>query len=321
MAVDPQVQLIIDGMGASGIKEFAELGHLAVRDMCETMLLPFDSGALASVEDKVIAVNGADITVRVYVPQADGKRDALPLLMYYHGGGWTIGSLNTHDPICRALAAWARCVVVSVHYRLAPEFAFPIPLEDCYVATLYTQQHAQTLVPAGVKVDASRLAVAGDSAGGNLAAEMCILARDRAAEGKAAPNISFQALLYPITDCDFTTASYRDNATGYVLRATDMQWFWEQYIKNPAERQHPYASPLRADLRNLPPAYICTAQYDTLRDEGNAYAKKLQQAGVAVTHKEYPGMIHGFIGFAALVDKGREALRECAQVIFSAMIL
>jgi acetyl esterase len=316
MPVDPQVQLIIDGMNASGVVEFSDLGHVAVREMCETMLLPFDAGALASVEDKAIHVNGADITVRVYVPLADTSRnESLPVAMYFHGGGWTIGSLDTHDAICRALAVWSGCVVISVHYRLAPEFPFPIPLEDCYAATLYVQQHAQELVAQDVAVDAARLAVAGDSAGGNLATVVCLLARDRATSGQTAPKISYQVLLYPIVDCDFTTASYRENAKGHVMRASDMQWFWDQYISNPEERQQPYASPLCAGLKDLPPAYVVIAQYDTLRDEGNAYARKLRDEGVNVTYKEYPGMVHGFIGFAALVDEGREALKECAETL------
>lgn len=321
MVVDPQVQVIIDGMGASGVQEFDVLGYLTVRELCESMLLPFDAGQLASVDNRVLSLNGAEIPVRVYTPVLDAASATkpCPVVMYFHGGGWTIGSLDTHDPICRALAAWSRCVVVSVHYRRAPEFPFPIPLEDCYAATLYTQQHVAELVPSGVPVDGMQLAVAGDSAGGNLAAEMCILARDRAAKGQPAPKISFQLLLYPIVDCDFSTLSYKENATGYVMRASDMKWFWDQYIRDPEQRKHPYASPLRADLHNLPPACVITAQYDTLRDEGNAYARKLQAAGVHVTHKEYPGMIHGFIGFAALVDKGREALKECAVKVKSSI--
>jgi acetyl esterase len=310
MTVDAQVQMIIDGMNASGVSEFAELGHIAVREMCESMLLPFDAGALASVEDKSIPVNSStNITVRIYKPMGEG---AFPLIVYFHGGGWSIGSINTHDPICRALSAWAKAVVVSVHYRLSPEFPFPIPLEDCYQATLWAQQHAKEL-----NADASRLTVAGDSAGGNLAAVVCLLARDRKLKGETVPAINHQLLLYPITDADFETKSYKENANGYVLRRSDMQWFWDQYIKNPAERKNPYASPLQADLKNLPPATVITAQYDTLRDEGNAYAKKLQTAGVKVTHREIQGMIHGFIGFAGLVDKGREVLKECAKKISS----
>lgn len=308
MTVDAQVQVIIDGMSASGVSEFAELGHLAVREMCETMLLPFDAGALASIEDKSIPVgNSTNITVRIYKPVGEGR---LPLIVYFHGGGWTIGSINTHDPICRALSVWAKAVVVSVQYRLAPEFLFPISLEDCYQATLWTQQHAKEL-----NADASRLVVAGDSAGGNLAAVVCLMARDRKLKDETTPTISHQLLLYPITDANFETSSYKENANGYMLRRSDMQWFWDQYIPNPWERSNPYASPLQADLSNLPPATVITAQYDTLRDEGNAYAKKLQAAGVKVTHREIPGMIHGFIGFAALVDKGREVLKECAEKV------
>lgn len=308
MTVDAQVQMIIDGMGASGVQEFSQLGHLAVREMCETMLLPFDAGSLASVEDKQIPVdNSTNITARIYKPVGDG---VFPLIVYFHGGGWTIGSINTHDPICRALCVWTKAVVISAHYRLAPEYPFPIPLEDSYQATLWVQKNAKSL-----GADGNKLIVAGDSAGGNLAAVVCLLARDRKLKGESAPDIKHQLLLYPITDANFETRSYKDNATGYVLRRTDMQWFWDQYIANPWDRSNPYASPLQADLKNLPPATVITAQYDTLRDEGNAYAKKLQAAGVRVTHKEIPGMIHGFIGFAALVDKGREVLKECAEKI------
>jgi acetyl esterase len=191
---------------------------------------------------------------------------------------------------------------------LAPEFPFPVPLEDCYQATLWAQQHANEL-----NADPSRLVVAGDSAGGNLATVVCLLARDRKIKGETAPTITHQLLLYPIVEANFETDSYKENANGYVLRRSDMQWFWDQYIVNPWERNNFYASPLQADLKNMPSATVITAQYDTLRDEGNAYAKKLQAAGVKVMHREIPGMIHGFIGFAALVDKGREVLKECTE--------
>lgn len=305
MTVDAQIQVIIDGMAASGVAEFVELGHRAVRDMCESMVLPFDAGPLAVIEDKKIYVNQTDLTLRLYYPTGEGP---FPLIVYFHGGGWTIGSINTHDPVCRALSVWANALVVSVHYRLAPEHPFPVPLEDCYAATLWIQQHAGDIGGLG-----TRLAVAGDSAGGNLAAAVCLLARDRKMNGELTPLIQHQLLLYPIADANFETASYKENGRGYVLRRSDMQWFWDQYIKDPAERNNPYASPLQANLNNLPSATIITAQYDTLRDEGNAYAKKLQAAGVAVVHREIAGMIHGFIGFAALVDKGRDVLKECAQ--------
>jgi len=308
MTVDAQVQMIIDGMAASAVAEFSTLGHRAVREMCESMLLPFEAGPLACVEDRIIPISSQDhIAARIYMPVGQGP---FPLMVYFHGGGWSIGSINTHDPICRALCVWAKAVVVSVQYRLAPEFPFPVPLEDCYQATLWAQQHAKKL-----NADASHLIVAGDSAGGNLAAVVCLLSRDGKLKGQTVPIISHQLLLYPITDANFETKSYMENASGYVLRRSDMQWFWDQYIKSPSERRNSYASPLQADLKNLPPATVITAQYDTLRDEGNAYAKKLQDAGVQVTHREIPGMIHGFIGFAALVDKGRDVLKECAQAI------
>lgn len=307
MSIDPQVQTIMDGMNASGVVEFAELGHITVRELCESMVLPFEAGTLASIEDRIIPVNATKIPLRIYTPPGPGP---LPVVLYFHGGGWTIGSLDTHDSVCRALCAWSNCVVVSVQYRCAPEFPFPVPLEDCYAATQYVQQHGKEF-----GVDSSRLAVAGDSAGGNLAAEVCILARDRKRTGEVAPGIACQLLLYPIVDCDFETTSYRENASGYVLRRTDMQWFWDQYIADPEKRKHPHASPLRADLDNLPPAMVITAWYDTLRDEGNAYAKKLQAAGTRVIHREVPGMIHGFIGFAALVDTGKSELKHAAEFL------
>ena len=310
MTVDAQVQTIIDGMSESEVGEFSQLGHVAVREMCETMLLPFDAGELESVQNLEITVDSidgnVDLPVRVYKPLAEGP---LPLVVYYHGGGWTIGSLETHDPICRALAAWSACVVVSVAYRLAPEHAFPVPVEDCYAALDYLIFHAEEY-----GADNTRVAVAGDSAGGNLATEMCLMARDR--EG---PVIRYQSLLYPITDANFSRDSYIDNALGYVLRASDMKWFWDQYIRDESRRSDPLASPLQADLQGLPAATVITAQYDTLRDEGNAYAEKLKAAGVEVKHREYAGMIHGFIGFAALVEKGQEALRQAAGEIAEAL--
>ncbi len=310
MPVDPQIQTLIDGMSEGEVPEFAELGHIAVREMCESMLLPFEAGELANVEDRTIYANAADLAVRVYQPE-NPQQKKLPLVVYYHGGGWTIGSLNTHDPICRALAAWSGCVVVSVDYRLAPEHPFPVPLEDSYAALVYLAEHAGDF-----GADGNRVAVAGDSAGGNLAAEMCLLARDR-----NGPVVSYQLLFYPITDANFTTASYNDNAQGYVLRKSDMQWFWNQYIAEANKRSDPFASPLQAELHDLPAACVVTAQYDTLRDEGDAYAEKLRAAGVAVEHIECVGMVHGFIGFAALVDKGRDVLKDCAQRLARALFV
>jgi len=303
MAVDPQIQTLIDGMSAGPLPHFSELGHEAVREMCESMLLPFEAGELEEVKDQQIAVNNTELTVRLYQPKRTQRNQTLPVLVYFHGGGWSIGSLNTHDPICRALCSWGECVVVSVDYRLSPEHPFPTPLEDCYAACQWIYENANTL-----QADPKRLIVAGDSAGGNLAASVCLLNRERQNF-----SIVYQLLFYPITNADFNTESYIENAEGYVLRKTDMQWFWDQYIPQTPARTHPLASPLQAELHNLPPATIITAQYDTLRDEGRLYAEKLKDAGVTVNYQEVPGMIHGFIGFAAICDTGKDVLKDCAE--------
>ena len=227
--------------------------------------------------------------------------------MYFHGGGWVIGSLETHDGTCRELAAGAGCVVVSVDYRLAPEHRYPAAAEDCYAATRWCAEHAAELA-----IDARRIAVGGDSAGGNLAAVVAQMARDR-----GGPGLVLQLLVYPVTDHDFGTASYRDNAAGYLLTAADMRWFWGHYLGDDTARgAEPYASPLRAaSLAGLPPALVITAELDPLRDEGEAYARALEAAGVAAKLHRYDGMIHGFFGMSAIMDQAVAAVREATGTL------
>ncbi|HMD04307.1 MAG TPA: alpha/beta hydrolase, partial [Candidatus Binatus sp.] len=212
--------------------------------------------------------------------------------------------------VCRALANQAGCVVVSVDYRLAPEHVFPAGAEDCYAATKWVSENA-----ASINADATRLAVGGDSAGGNLAAVVSMMARDR-----GGPAINFQLLLYPVTDCALDTPSQKEFAAdGFVLSRADMEWFWKNYADTVAEKNNPYACPLRAkDLKSLPPALVLTASHDPLRDEGERFAGRLIAAGVPVVCTRYEGVTHGFVSFADALDKGKEGQRQAADALKAA---
>jgi acetyl esterase len=230
--------------------------------------------------------------------------------VFYHGGGWVIGDLEVADRPCRSLCAGAGCVVVSVDYRLAPEHRFPAAADDAYAAAQWVSAHA-----ADLGADPARLAVGGDSAGGNLTAVVALMARDQ-----GGPPIAFQLLIYPVAGCDLDTVSYRDNAEGYLLTRAAMEWFWGHYIPDEAARRHPYASPLSAEnLAGLPPAFVVTAEYDPLRDEGEAYAERLRRAGVPVTLKRYAGMIHGFFQLAGVLDQGRQVLTDASSALREAL--
>jgi acetyl esterase len=235
---------------------------------------------------------------------------ALPGIVYFHGGGFVIGNLDSHDGTCRALANASGCAVVSVDYRLAPEHRFPAAPEDCYAALRFVAERGAEL-----GIDARRLAVAGDSAGGNLAAVTALLARER-----RGPDVRFQLLVYPVADHAFDTPSYRDNAEGYFLSAAMMRWFWGHYLERPEQGDDPLASPLRAkDLAGLPPALVITAEYDPLRDEGEAYAARLKQAGVAAELLRYDGQIHGFFSLFDALDDGRAAVERAGAALRAAL--
>jgi acetyl esterase len=241
--------------------------------------------------------------VRVYTPEGDGP---FPILAWYHGGGWVIGNLESADGTARNLCVGGQCVVVSVDYRLAPETKFPGPAEDCWAATTWAVNNASS-----INGDPSRLAVGGDSAGGNLAAAMSLMAADR-----GGPDIALQVLVYPVTDVNFNTVSYGENAEGTSLTKTTMQWYRDHYLSGKEDAANPYAAPLQAkSLAGQPPALVITAEFDPLRDEGEAYAKRLQEAGVAATATRYDGMIHGFFGMGAVVDKGQQAVDEASAAL------
>nr|WP_305882598.1 alpha/beta hydrolase [Haloplanus ruber] len=245
------------------------------------------------------------IAIRTYTPPGDAAR---PVFVYFHGGGWVRGDLDTHDGLCRLLAEAADCVVVSVDYRRAPEHRFPAAVHDAYAATAWAADHA-----AIVGGDPDRVAVGGDSAGGNLAAAVTLLARER-----GGPELAHQVLLYPVTDYAFDTASYDENAAGYLLSRASMRWYWERYLGDDIDGANPYASPLRAtDLSGVPSATVITAGYDPLRDEGAEYADRLREAGVSVTHENYPGMVHVFASFPDL-DRAADARQVIADGLATA---
>jgi acetyl esterase len=239
------------------------------------------------------------------VPQGEKP---LPVVVYFHGGGWVIGSIETHDAPCRELANRSGAIVVSVEYRMAPEHPFPAAPEDCYAATAWVADHA-----AEFGGDPARLAVAGDSAGGNLAAVVALMTRER-----NGPPLRFQLLIYPAVDARMGYASIDENSTGYFLTKADMHWFYGHYGADPSDWR---ASPLLApDHSGLPPALVLTAEYDPLRDEGEAYARKLQEAGVPVTLRRYDGQIHGFTIMTAAVDRACEAVNQAAADLRQALV-
>lgn len=260
----------------------------------------------AATVDLSIPVADGHLGARAYLPSAD---DSLPVVAYFHGGGWVLGSVDGHDRVCQQLAVRIPAVVVSVDYRLAPEHPFPVPVEDAMAATRWIAEHAHE-----IGGDASRLAVAGDSAGANLSAVVCLRSRD-----EGGPDIRFQLLVYPVTDLTMSSESYRANAEGYLLTRTFMEWFIQHYLQG-ASPEHPHASPLSAsDLSALPPALVITAEFDPLRDEGEAYAARLREAGVDARTSRYDGMIHGFFGMDALFAGSRRAQEEASAALREAL--
>lgn len=258
---------------------------------------------LPKVEDRTLAEN---VPVRVYTPSGNGPH---PALMYFHGGGWVLGDLDTHDGLCRQLAAQSGCVVVAVDYRRSPEHRHPAAMTDCYQATRAVADDAGSF-----NVDPARIAVGGDSAGGSLA-----LGVSRMAVEQGGPALSMQLLIYPVVEPAFDTQSYLDLATGYGLTRETMQWFWEQYLgESPASEA--LISPSRAaSLAGLPTTHIITAEYDVLRDEGETLAESLTAAGIPTSLRRYDGMLHGFVHFSQLFDIGRQAVSDVSAVLRTAL--
>jgi acetyl esterase len=294
MALDPQAQAVLDQLAALGIPDFTTLEPQAARQLSNVP--PPSPPEVASVQDRTIPGPAGEIRIRVVTPEG---RAPFPGLVYFHGGGFVICGLDSHEGVCRELANESGCVVVSVDYRMAPEARFPAAPEDCYAATRWVAENAGE-----VGIDASRLAVGGDSAGGNLAAVVSLMARDR-----GGPALRHQLLVYPVTDHSFSTASYQENAEGYMLTREMMKWFWGHYLGPDGDGAHAYASPLRAEtLGGVPPAHLITAEFDPLRDEGEAYAERLRGAGVAVTGKRYAVVNMVFFSWSFAIDAGGAAI-------------
>lgn len=304
MPLDPQVEDFLRRLAAANLPPIQQQTIAEARGQMDlsTRFLG-KPPAVFSVEDHRIPGQGGDVRVRILTPHA-AARTPRPVVVYFHGGGWVLGGIESHEGVCRALANSSGMIVATVDYRLAPEHRFPAAAEDAYSATAWISAHA-----AEFGGDPGRIAVAGESAGGNLAAVACLMTRDR---GGRLP--AFQVLIYPITDYNLHNASYRDFAEGFFLSRSEMAWYWEKYVEKADDRSHPYASPCRAtDLSGLPPALVITAEYDVLRDEGEHYARALQSAGVPVKLRRYAGMIHGFVRRHPFFDQGRAAVEEMGR--------
>jgi acetyl esterase len=300
MPLDPQVQEFLKQAAVPGAPALHELPVAQVRELVSSLMggNP-NSEAVGAVSNLSVPGPGGEIPIRVYLPRNSGP---VPILVYLHGGGWVAGNVDAYDATCRALTNAAACAVVSVEYRLAPEHKFPAAPDDCYAAVKWVAAHA-----AQFGGDVTRLAVGGDSAGGNLTTVVAHMARDR-----GGPRIAFQLLIYPVTDYNFGTRSYQQNADGYLLTKDAMKWFWNHYLREEADGSSPLASPLRSTkLAGLPPAFVMTAEFDPLRDEGEAYGERLIEAGVPTVVKRYDGMIHGFFSLG-LFDQGRQAISDAA---------
>ena len=309
MSIDPQMQAVLDAFAEFHAPppntvsvEVARAGPTPA-DAVKKLLISKGKDpapqAVGSVRDLKIPGPAGDIQARCYVPAGDGP---FPVLVYFHGGGWVIANLDTYDSSARALSAAAECIVVSSHYRQAPEHPYPAAHEDAVAATRWVMANAEKLGG-----DPARVAIAGESAGGNLATTTCL---ECIQQGWPVP--IHQLLVYPIAGASFDTPSYREHADAKPLSRDMMIWFWDQYVPNEAMRGEPYASPLHADLTGMPPATVVTAEIDPLCSEGEAYADRLRAAGVAVNARRFEGVTHEFFGMAAVVDKAGDAVMFAA---------
>ncbi|HYL99432.1 MAG TPA: alpha/beta hydrolase [Blastocatellia bacterium] len=309
MPLDPQIKSMVDMVK---MMEPLDLGTVPVgQTRAAFKMLASMGGAgdpMQKTEDLQIPGPGGDIKARVYRPLDAGT---LPALVFFHGGGWVIGAIETHEGLCKSLASRAGCAVISVDYRLAPENKFPAGLEDCYAAARWVQDHADE-----IGLDALRIGLGGDDAGGNLAAAVSIMLRD-----KGEPMPRFQLLIYPVTDyCVPSKPSLVENGEGYLLTSRDMVWFFEQYLNSAEDGTNALVSPLRAErLDGLPPALVITAEFDPLRDEGEMYAARLRDCGVTAETRRYDGMIHAFLSLSSMSDRARKALNETGEALKSAL--
>jgi len=304
-AVHPQVAQLLERAAKSPLPPYYTVPpHIARRIYRDTRAaVSPPPPEVAESKLLILPGPGGPVAVRAYRPLGAGSQEPLPALVFFHGGGWVIGDLDTHDVVCRQLTNNARCAVFSVDYRKSPEHSFPAAFEDCVAVTRYVASEAKAL-----GVDASRIAVGGDSAGGNLAAVVSLDARDN-----GGPALCFQLLVYPATDQHYDTPSIERNGEGYMLTKMAMHYFRGHYLPDRKDWSDWRASPLRAStLAGLPPAFLITAGFDPLVDEGRAYAQRLAEEGVEVEYLDYPDMIHGFLLMGGVLDTSRQAVADCS---------
>jgi acetyl esterase len=311
MPLDPQVETLLRSLSERKAPRIWEIPVPEGRAMYRSTAraLELKDVSIGRIENREIDGPAGKIPVRLYTP-VGASSGLLPLLVYFHGGGFVIGDLETHDTTCRLICNESGVRLMAVDYRLAPENKFPAALEDAFAAVAWAEKNATD-----INVDANRIAVGGDSAGGCLAAQICLRARD-----EKAPHVAFQLLIYPGLDMNSDTPSRRRYAKGYILEEDSIKWFYKQYVPEGMSLEDRELSPLRADdFSNLPPAHIVTAEFDPLRDEGSAYADQLRAAGVEVTHIDYEGMIHGFCNMTGAIDVARTALKRAAADLRTAL--
>lgn len=309
MALDPQVERVLDLVRSSGSPDYSEMNPDDAREWHQrtASLLDIPPEPLYGIEDRAVDGPRGEIPLRVYTPRQSAE--PLPVFVWMHGGGHVVGSIDSYDALCRMFALRVDCVVVSVDYRLAPEHRFPAGVDDCFAALCWVGAHA-----AALGGDAARIAIGGDSAGGNLAAVCAILARDA-----GFPALAFQLLVYPRTAADEESASHRTFAEGYLLTRRTILWFHGHYRNAEDDRSDfRYAPLVCQDLTRLPPALVIVAEFDPLRDDGIAYAQALERAGNRVTLSEYGGMVHSFFSLGGAVDTAREAHAEAATALKAA---
>jgi acetyl esterase len=307
MPLDPVARRNLELRESLGIKETCLLSVAEAREQVASLIQRGAGEPVASVENRTIPrPDGGDLGVRIYRPEAPAG-----ILVYFHGSGFVLCSLDTHDAICRRLTNATSCTVVSVDYRLAPEHRYPAGAEDCYAATKWASEHTAELCHEGAKI-----AVAGDSAGGNMAAVVPVMARDR-----GGPAIALQVLQCPVIEFSFDRPSHKENAEGFGLTTRTMRWYWGHYLGDDTSRGlEPYASPSRAaDLAGVAPALIITAEFDVLRDEAEAYAQRLWECGVPAVCTRYLGMTHAFAGMFLTMEAARLAVVQMADAIRTAV--
>ncbi|HSM95106.1 MAG TPA: alpha/beta hydrolase [Rhizomicrobium sp.] len=311
MPLDPVLKAFLDQVAAMGGPKTWEMQPGEAREAFAGLMQLAGPKDIPIGKVTAIAIPAAhgEIAARSYAPVA-ANSEPLPTLVFFHGGGWVIGNVDTHDGLCRIIANGSGCRVISVEYRLSPESKFPGPVEDAMTAVEWIEKNAAQL-----GVDANRLAVGGDSAGGDLAAVVAQIAK-----AKGAPKIAYQLLLFPVTQIGEETTSLREYAEGYFLERKTLDWFYSHYLPTDADRKDPRISPLASeDVSGLPPAYFMLAGFDPLHDEGLAYAEKLRSAGVSVTVADFPDMVHDFIYLQAVLPQAAEALNAAAKALKAAL--